>query len=163
MLVLIVGYGFFKDKNVSITTKTLVLNSTPSQVYSILSKPEECRKWSSLFKSDKEIEFKFESNKIHWRLKETDSWSILSISKTTFPTELRYQISINGDQHNTMDWKLIPAGKDTELECTFKLELPWYFSFFKESFEVKMNESLEKNILGFKTYFETRPTSIEAV
>ncbi len=163
MLILIVAVGFLKEKNVIITAKTLVLNSKPNLVYKSLTTPEECKAWSSLFKSNKDLDFKFDSNKIHWKMKDSEKWSTLTITETEQPTALKYEIAINGNKHNVMEWKLVSAGMDTELECTFKLELPWFFRLFKESFEVKMTKNLEKNIDDFKTYFETKPFQIEEV
>ncbi len=163
MLVLIVTIGFFKEKDVSITAKTLVHNSNPNEVFSSLATPKECKAWSSLFKSDKDLEFKFDENQIHWRLKDAKEWSVLTIKVIEPNSFLKYEIAINGNKHNTMEWKLIPAGNDTELACTFKLELPWFFRLFKESFEDKMTKSLEKNINDFKSYFETKTIQIEEV
>ncbi len=163
MLLLIVTVGFLKEKDVNITAKTLVLNSSPDQIFSSLSKPEECKLWSSLFKSDENLDFKFESNKIHWKLKGKEEWSILTIKEIERPKKVQYTIAINGTQHNVMEWKLIPAGRDTEIQCTFKLELPWFFRLFKDSFEEKMSKSLENNIKDFKDYFESKPFQIEEV
>jgi uncharacterized protein YndB with AHSA1/START domain len=155
MLAMILVVGLFNEKDVSINSKTLILNNSPEKVYEILLAPEKFPEWNSLLKDNNQVESKIESGNIYWKLKESEIWSHLVIQEKLKNKKLVYTVFMDNEQQNSMEWEMIPAGNDTELHCTFKQEIHWTVRFLKSVMEKQILQSVDNTVLDLKKYIES--------
>lgn len=148
-----VVFGIFTDSDMLLKSNIRLQNKTVSQVKASLNDINQTKEWSLLFKEDG-IDYEIDEveNAIEWRRKGKESWVKLSISEKDHA--IVYTTSSKGQDDMLMTFYLSQDAKDLEIECTYKMEIPLIYRFFKKSMKDHLSSDLNDNLVAFKTYIE---------
>lgn len=148
-----VVFGIFTDDNMTIKANTRLQNQQTTQVSTILGDINKTKEWSLLFKEGG-IEFELDEaeKEIEWRREGKESWVKLKIAQNGNTTV--YTTSSKGQDDMFMTFNLSQDGQDVELECTYKMEIPLIYRFFKKSMKEHLSKDLNDNVTAFKNYIE---------
>ena len=148
-----VVFGIFSDDHMILKSNVRLQDQTVTQVKTVLGDINKTKEWSLLFKEDG-IDYEIDDveNEIEWKRKEKDNWVKLSISELDGST--LYTTSSKGQEDMVMTFYTTQDGQDVELECTYKMEIPLIYRFFKKSMKEHLTSDLDENLSAFKTYIE---------
>lgn len=148
-----VVFGIFSDDHMILKSNVRLQDQTVTQVKTVLGDINKTKEWSLLFKEDG-IDYEIDDveNEIEWKRKDKDNWVKLSISEQDGLT--LYTTSSKGQEDMVMTFYTTQDGQDVELECTYKMEIPLIYRFFKKSMKEHLTSDLDENLSAFKTYIE---------
>ena len=148
-----VVFGIFTDSDILLKSNIRLQNKTVSQVKTVLNNINKTKEWSLLFKEDGiDYEIDEAENEIEWRRKGKESWVKLSITEQDH--SIIYTTSSKGQDDMLMTFYTTQDGNDIEIECTYKMEIPLIYRFFKKSMKEHLSSDLNDNLVAFKTYME---------
>lgn len=148
-----VVFGIFSDDSMTLKANTRLQGTNTTNVSKVLNDINHTKEWSLLFKEEGiEYELDEDEKEIEWKREGKESWVKLKINQdqntTTFTT------SSKGQDDMFMTFYLSQDNKDVEVECTYKMEIPLIYRFFKKSMKEHLTEDLNNNLMAFKAYIE---------
>jgi len=148
-----VVFGIFSDDHMILKSNIRLQDRTVSEVKTVLNDINKTKEWSLLFKEDG-IDYEVDEveNEIEWRRKGKESWVKLRISEADGSPV--YTTTSKGQDDMIMTFNAMQDGKDVEIECTYKMEIPLIYRFFKKSMKEHLTKDLNENLMAFKTYIE---------
>lgn len=148
-----VVFGIFTDNSMTLKSNTRLQNKNAQEVLTVLNDINQTKEWSLLFKEEG-IEFEIDEaeKEIEWRRKGKENWVKLKIVQNKNTTV--FTTSSKGQDDMFMTFYVTQDGNDLEVECTYKMEIPLIYRFFKKSMKEHLSEDLNNNLIAFKNHIE---------
>lgn len=148
-----VVFGIFTDNSMTLKSNTRLQNKNAQEVLTVLNDINQTKEWSLLFKEEG-IEFEIDEaeKEIEWRRKGKENWVKLKIVQNKNTTV--FTTSSKGQDDMFMTFYVSQDGNDLEVECTYKMEIPLIYRFFKKSMKEHLSEDLNNNLIAFKNHIE---------
>lgn len=148
-----VVFGIFTDNSMTLKSNTRLQNRNAQEVLTVLNDINQTKEWSLLFKEEG-IEFEIDEaeKEIEWRRKGKENWVKLKIVQNKNTTV--FTTSSKGQDDMFMTFYVSQDGNDLEVECTYKMEIPLIYRFFKKSMKEHLSEDLNNNLIAFKNHIE---------
>ena len=148
-----VVFGIFSDDSMTLKANTRLQNTSTNKVSLVLNDINQTKEWSLLFKEEGiEYELDEAEKEIEWRREGKDSWVKLKIDQDNNTTV--FTTSSKGQDDMFMTFYLTQDNNDVEVECTYKMEIPLIYRFFKKSMKEHLTEDLNNNLMAFKAHIE---------
>lgn len=148
-----VVFGIFSDDSMTLKANTRLQNTNTNKVSTVLNDINQTKEWSLLFKEEGiEYELDEAEKEIEWRREGKDSWVKLKIDQDKNTTV--FTTSSKGQDDMFMTFYLTQDNNDVEVECTYKMEIPLIYRFFKKSMKEHLTEDLNNNLMAFKAHIE---------
>ena len=145
--------------------RSMVINSTPSAVYSQLNSLKKQNQWSPWFDIDPETEYVYEGpesgvgSKVSWKSDHRDvgvgsQWIVEATPNELIKTKLKFE---DFEDEAEAKFVLTPEGENTQVTWTFDTNFSGIFKLIAPMMKTQIGSSFEQGLANLKDVVESMP------